>query len=228
MSEAKNKMSIIERIRSRIGESALYGGKAVCDSPCRFISLTKTRQALRLAFGTICVQIVAANSTKNTTGKGKIMKNTLRGIETCGQFSMIAGITRVTIKIANTFGGMPNVPTRQASLNSTLCGTLTPKDVNVMANLWKKVQRAAGNTARIITATNNKESSYGLTIGSRLNQIAEITRSSRVMTGYIKHAEITRSSRVMTNYIKHAEITRSSRVMTGYIMNVTFNGGYNA
>ena len=169
MSEAKNKMSIIERIRTRIGESALYGGKAVCDSPCRFISLTKTRQALRLAFGTICAQIVAANSTKNTTGKGKIMKNTLRG-------------------------------------------TLTPKNVNVMANLLENVQMAAGNTARIITATNNKESSYGLTIGSRLNQIAEITRSSRVMTGYIKKAEI----------------TRSSRVMTGYIMNVTFNGGYNA
>ena len=115
MSEAKNKMSIIERIRTRIGESALYGGKAVCDSPCRFISLTKTRQALRLAFGTICAQIVTANSTKNTTGKGKIMKNTLRGIETCGQFSMIA-------------------------------------------DLLKNVQRAAGNTARIITATNNKES----------------------------------------------------------------------
>ena len=65
LSEAKNKMSIIERIRSRIGESALYGGKTVCDSPCRFISLTKTRQALRLAFGTICAQIVAANLLKN-------------------------------------------------------------------------------------------------------------------------------------------------------------------
>ena len=248
MSEAKNKMSIIERIRTRIGESVLYGEKAVCDSSCRFISLTKTRQALRLAFGTICAQIVTANSTKNTTGKGKIMKNTLRGIENCGQFSMIAGITRVTIKIANTFGGMLNVPTRQASLNSTLWGTLTPKNVNVMANLIKSARAMATNNkksslratsedkgsansykeifelfaalthkknrigrslivqscaeramtikAKIITATNNKESSYGLTIGSRLNQIAEITRSSRVMTNYI--------------------------------MNVTFNGGYNA
>ena len=197
MSEAKNKMSIIERIRTRIGESALYGGKAVCDSPCRFISLTKTRQALRLAFGTICAQIVTANSTKNTTGKGKIMENTLRGIENCGQFSMIA-------------------------------------------DLWKKVQRAAGNTARIITATNNKESSYGQTIGSRLNQIAEITRSSRVMTNYIKKAIFRAKENTINNKESSygqtigsrlnqlAEITRSSRVMTNYIMNVTFNGGYNA
>ena len=143
MSEAKNKMSIIERIRNRIGDSALYGGKTICDSPCRFISLTKTRQALRLACGTICAQIVTANSTKNTTGKGKIMKNTLRGIENCGQFSMNAGFNKAMDSLkneSNAFGGMLNVPTRQASLNSTLWGTLTPKDVNVMANLWKKVQ----------------------------------------------------------------------------------------
>ena len=64
MSEAKKKMSITKRIRNRIGDSVLYGGKTVCDSPCRFISLTKTRQALRLAYGTICAQIVAANLWK--------------------------------------------------------------------------------------------------------------------------------------------------------------------
>ena len=254
MSEAKNKMSIIERIRSRIGELALYGGKTVCDSPCRFISLTKTRQALRLAFGTICAQIVAANSTKNTTGKGKIMKNTLRGIENCGQFSMIADLLkkaramttnnkesslRATSEdkgsansykeIFELFATLAHKKNRigrcLTSLHSghdilcnTLWGTLTPKDVNVMANLIK--------SARMM-ATNNKASSLRATSEDKgsANSYKEIFEFFAALTH--KKNRIGRSL-IVQSCAERAMTIKAKIITATKIMNITFNGGYHA
>ena len=241
MSEAKNKMSIIERIRSRIGELALYGGKTVCDSPCRFISLTKTRQALRLAFGTICAQIVAANSTKNTTGKGKIMKNTLRGIENCGQFSMIADLLkkaramttnnkesslRATSEdkgsansykeIFELFATLAHKKNRigrcLTSLHSghdilcnTLWGTLTPKDVNVTANLWKNVQ--------FILSHPEEAGSRREDLGTSVPFMERLITALACGDAHALCAQHDNAWKIIT---------------ATKIMNITFNGGYHA
>ena len=49
MSEAKNKMSLTERIRNRIGDSALYGGKTICDSPQNGLTTNNKKSSLRAA-----------------------------------------------------------------------------------------------------------------------------------------------------------------------------------
>jgi hypothetical protein len=132
LSEAKNKMSIIERIRFRIGELVLYGGKTVCDSPQNGLTTNNKASSLR------------------ATSEDKGSANSHKEI-----FELFAALTHKKNRIGR-------------SLIVQSCA-----------------ERAMTIKAKIITATDNKESSYGLTIGSRLNQLAEITRSSRVMTGYI-------------------------------------------
>ena len=60
MSEAKNKMSLTERIRNRIGDSALYGGKTICDSPQNGLTTNNKKSSLR-----------AASEDKGTTNSHK-------------------------------------------------------------------------------------------------------------------------------------------------------------
>lgn len=99
MSEAKKKMSLIEWIRNRIGDSALYGGKTVCDSP-------QNAQTMR-HFDS---QFIISRPKEAESPSDAVIKR------------------RTQVRRDNL---------RTPFDNSTFWGTLTPKNVNVIAGIIK-------------------------------------------------------------------------------------------